>query len=417
MSLLLHRRFLSALVLLVVVLDGTVPHAAGQPVPASAVWARAWPMVGHDPQQTARGASVGPLRPHLLWSYRGLQGPPIVGPDGSVYAWTRGGIVALTAAGRRRWMVPAEEFLGGPPALGSDGLVRVNGELSAMSGTLPPGSAPHMAIFALAPTGRRLWTIRALPWATMPPQSVPFSKGAAPLVTAANMLYVPFGGPAVQPGANLGVEVITPAGVPLRRLLAGWAGTIAVARDGTVYEIGGDLQGHTAVLASRTDDVLWWSHPVTYDQYGAVLVGHQSTIYASDGTGFGQADAGEIIAYSASGRLLWRLRTAGVAALAERADGTGVSAISLRGRSLWRHALGHAPATVNALPSLVVDARGRVYVGTGDGLVRTLAPNGTLLWTLRAGGPTRIGASPALALGPDGALLIVGTDAVLRLYR
>ena len=281
-----------------------------------------------------------------------------------------------------------------------------------------------MAIFALSPTGRRLWTIRALPWATMPPQSVPFSKLVPPLVSAANVLYVPFVGPAVQPGANLGVEVITPAGVPLRRLLAGWAGTIAVARDGTVYEVGGDLQGHTAVLASRTDGVLWWSHPVTYDQYGAVLVGHQSTVYASDGTGFGQADAGEIIAYSASGRLLWRLRTAGVAALAERADGTvvaadgnGVSAISPRGRRLWRHALGHAPATVNVLPTLVVDARGRVYVGTGDGMVRALAPNGILLWTLRAGGPTRLGASPSLALGPDGALLVVGTDGVLRLYR
>src|SRR3954467_14956574 len=111
MSLLLHRRILSAFVLLIVVLDIAAPQAAGQPTPASAVWAHAWPMVGHDPQQTARSAGVGPLHPHLLWSYRGLQGPPLVGPDGSVYAWTRGGIVALTAASRRRWMVPAEEFL------------------------------------------------------------------------------------------------------------------------------------------------------------------------------------------------------------------------------------------------------------------------------------------------------------------
>jgi outer membrane protein assembly factor BamB len=393
-------------------------------MPSSVLWARSWPMVGHDPQQTARGASVGPLRPHLLWAYRGVLGPPVVGPDGSVYGWTRGGLIALTAAGRRRWTAPAEEFLGGPPALGPDGLVRVNGELRAASGTQPSGSVPHMAIFALSRTGRRLWTIRALPWATMPPQGVPLSKGVAPLVTVANLLYVPFVGPVIRPGLNNGVEVVSPTGAPLRRLLAGWAGPIAVARDGTVYEVGGDSQGHTAVLATRTDGVLRWHHPVAYAQPGSVLIGRIGTVYASDGTGFGQTDVGEVNAYSASGRLLWRLRTTGVAAMAERddgtlliADGSGVSAIGPRGTHLWHRALGHAPMGVYAPPSLVVDAGGRAYVGTGDGLVRALAPNGTPLWTLRAGGPTRLGTIPSLALGPAGALVVVGTDGVLRLYR
>ena len=73
--------------------------------------------------------------------------------------------------------------------------------------------------------------------------------------------------------------------------------------------------------------------------------------------------------------------------------------------------------TVYAPPSLVVDADGRAFVGTGDGMVRALAPNGTLLWTLRAGGPTRLGAIPSLALGPADTLVVVGTDGVLRLYR
>jgi hypothetical protein len=94
------------------------------------------------------------------------------------------------------------------------------------------------------------------------------SKGEAPLVTAANVLYVPFVSPVYRPGANNGVEVIAPTGVPLRRLLAGWSGPLTVARDGTVYEIGGDSQGHAAVLASRTDGVLWWRRPVAYNQWG-----------------------------------------------------------------------------------------------------------------------------------------------------
>jgi outer membrane protein assembly factor BamB len=178
------------------------------------------------------------------------------------------------------------------------------------------------------------------------------------------------------------------------------------------------------VLASRTDGVLWWRHPVAYNQWGNVLVGRHGTVYASDGLGLGQTDAGEITAYSVSGRLRWRLRTAGVAALAERADGTvlaadasGVSALSSGGRRLWQRALGRPPTTPYSSPSIAVDVLGRAYVGTGDGMVRALAPSGTLLWTLRAGGPTRFGAIPSLALGPDGALLVAGTDAVLRLYR
>jgi outer membrane protein assembly factor BamB len=211
--------------------------------------------------------------------------------------------------------------------------------------------------------------------------------------------------------------------VPLQRQLAGWVGPIAVARDGTVYEIGGN-QAYTAVLASRADGMLLWRRPVTYAEPGSVLIGLQGTVYASDATWFGPDDAGEVVACSASGRLLWRQRTAGLAALTERADGSvlaadgsGVSALSPRGTRLWRRALGHVPAAVYAPPSLVVDASGRAYAGTADGLVHALAPNGTILWTLHAGGPTRGGASPSLALGPAGALLVVGTDGVLRLYR
>jgi outer membrane protein assembly factor BamB len=354
--------------------------------------------------------------------------PPTIAVDaaGRAYVGSSDGTVrAIAPNGSLLWtlQVGGPTRLGDTPsiALGPDGLLRVTGELPAASGTFPPHNVPHIAIFALSSTGRRLWTIRSLPWSTMP-QSVPFSKGVAPLVTAANVLYVPFVGPVYTPGQNDGVEVIAPTGVPLRRLLAGWVGPIAVARDGTVYEVGGN-QEYTAVLATHADGGLWWHHPVAYAQAGSVLISRQGTVYASDATWFGPDDVGAITAYSASGRLLWR-RAAGLAALAERADGmllaadgSGVSALGPRGRRLWQRALGHVPASVYAQPSLVVDASGRAYAGTADGLVHALAPNGTILWTLRTGGPTHSGASPSLALGPDGALRVVGTDGVLRLYR
>lgn len=385
-------------------------------------------MVGHDAQRTARGTSVGPAHPHLLWTYRGLAGPPLIGPDGSVYSWGTGGLSALTALGQRRWTVTAQEYFGGPAALGPDGMVRVSGELPMTSGTPTPGTypytGPHMAIFALLSQGQRPWTIRTLPWATVP-QSVPFSKGQAPLVTSANLLYVPFVGPVYGPGQNNGVEVISPGGTPLRRLLPGWSGTIALGRDGTVYEVGSDSQGHAAVLASRADGALRWSHPATYAGWGDVLIGRAGAVYVSDGAGLGRSDSGDVAAYTPRGRLLWhRQIRGGTAALAERSDGiilvatgAGLTALSPHGTRLWERALGAPPTTVKMPPSLAVDAAGRAYVGSGDGLIRAIAPTGTLLWTLRAGSPAQRGDVPSLALGPAGVLAVTATDGVLRLYR
>lgn len=417
-------RYSGAVLLLFLALAPAGTWAARPAAPLLAPSAQAWLMVGHDPQRTARSASIGPLHPRLLWAYRGVYGPPLISRDGSVYGWGKAGLIALTAAGQRRWTIPAQEFLGGPAALGPDGALRVNGELPAASGKLPAASEPHMSIFALSARGQRLWAIRALAWATVP-QSVPFSKGEAPLVTAANLLYVPLVGPVYRPGENNGVEVVSAAGAPLRRLLPGWSGTIAVGHDGSLYEVGGDSQGHNALLAARADGAPQWSHPAAYDWWGDVLIGQQGTVYASDGTGLGRGDIGEVMAYTPAGRLRWRVQFhGGVAALAERDDGiilvatgTVLTALNAHGTRLWRLALGSPLRNIETPPALAVDAVGHLYVGTGDGDVRIVAPNGTLLGRFSTGGPSRDGSVPALALGPAGDLAVTGTDGVLRLYR
>ncbi|HVC79949.1 MAG TPA: hypothetical protein VNL35_05525, partial [Chloroflexota bacterium] len=165
----------------------------GAPNAAGPVWEAGWPMVGHDPQQTSRSPGLGPLSPHLLWTYRGMVSPVIVGPDGTVYGWTAHSLTALAAGGKQRWSVPAREDFGGPPALGSDGLLCGSGDLTGTSGTRSV-FRPIVALFAVSPQGKQVWAIRSLPWATVP-ESVPFSKGVSPIVTAANLLYVPFVGP------------------------------------------------------------------------------------------------------------------------------------------------------------------------------------------------------------------------------
>jgi outer membrane protein assembly factor BamB len=296
--------------------------------------------------------------------------------------------------------------------------------LPAPSGTGQSAGDPHVAIFVLSPRGQQGWSIRALPWATVP-QSVPFSKGEAPLITTAGLLYVPFVGPVYGPGQNNGVEVVSPAGVPLRRLLPGWSCTIAVAPDGILYAVGGDSQGHTAVLASRADGTIWWSDPASYEQWGSLLIGQHGMVYASVGSGYGASDTGEVLAYMRTGRLAWRFSaTAGMAALAQRADGTllladarGLSAIGPRGTRRWYRPLGETQPSSWLPPSLVVDSLGRAYVGRSDGMIRAIAPDRRLLWSLRAGGPADGSAVPMIALGPGGLLLVTGTDGVLRVYR
>jgi outer membrane protein assembly factor BamB len=166
-------------------------------------------MVGHDPQHTNRSASTGPLTPHLLFTFPGPCSTPLIGPDGSLYSWCPQGLTALTASGRRQWIAPLSPIEGGPPALSPGGLVLAN----ANSGRT---MYRHLFIVALAETtGQQRWKVDTLPWA---PQlnNVPNSKGRAPLVTAANVLYVPFLGPG---HANAGVEMFAPTGRPLQRLL------------------------------------------------------------------------------------------------------------------------------------------------------------------------------------------------------
>jgi outer membrane protein assembly factor BamB len=129
------------------------------------------------------------------------------------------------------------------------------------------------------------------------------------------------------------------------------------------------------------------------------------------------------VAYTSSGRRLWRLQTSdGAVTLAERLDGTllvastsGLTALTPNGTRLWQRSFVPSTGTIvrfSGLPALAVDAAGRTYIGSGDGLVRAIGPDGTLLWTL--GAPNSRGA-PSIALGPTGQL-VIASDA-LRVYR
>jgi len=308
--------------------------------------------------------------------------------------------------------VPLSRIEGGPPALTPNGLVLVNGR-----------DASGQAIAAVTAAGRRSWTVHALPWTTGI-RSVPNSKDLAPLVTATGLLYMPFVGPDLNGrGDNQGMEVVSSTGTPLRVLQPGVPANVAVARDGTVYELGG-RGTHDALMALTPTGARRWTQPLGFAYGPGLLVGQGGTIYVADGTGVGPGQAAEVAAYTPEGRRRWRLHTAdGAATLAERADGavlvataTSLSAVSPQGKRMWRRTLGRltrAAAAAPTLPSLAVDVAGRVYVGSSDGMVRAIGSDGALLWTVRVGGP----GPSSLALGADGRLVVAGTDGHLRVYR
>ncbi len=371
--------------------------------PTPAAWAQGWSMVGHDPQQTGRSLSMVRLHPRLIFIYTDDRcGAPLVDGAGDIYAWCGQGLTALTRTGQRRWRVTLAQSEGGPPALASNGLVLANAN-DGLTGYR------HQFIIALAAaTGQQRWIVHSLPWAAALGADVPNSKGAAPLVTAANLLYVPFLGPSPYHG----IGVFGPTGQSLRRLGPPAVPTaMATAPDGTLYDSSGN-----ELIALAPGGAVRWQRP---SYANAILVGARGTVYTADGTnGVG--------AYASNGQLLWRRATGDeIMSLAERADGTvlalgrtGLSAISPAGRRAWRRPLGRLLRTPSARPpTLAVDAAGRVYLGSDDGVVRAIAPDGTLLWTLLAGGPTSAGDTPSISLGPAGTLVVAGTDGRLRVYQ
>ncbi|MGH2390935.1 MAG: hypothetical protein ACRDIE_22270, partial [Chloroflexota bacterium] len=178
--------------LLLVSFMPTAVYASKTTAARTTSWARAWPMVGHDPRRTNRGPSVGPLHPRILFTYRDDCSSPIIGADSRIYSWCARTLTALDAAGHVRWTVPGGESEGSPPALAPDGMARANGALTGP--TIPRTLRDQsLAVFAVTSQGRLAWTVWSLPWSKDAP-GLPFSKGMPPLVTSSGLLYMPLVG-------------------------------------------------------------------------------------------------------------------------------------------------------------------------------------------------------------------------------
>ncbi len=355
-------------------------------------------MVGHDPQRTNRSPETGPVYPHLLRTIKRALSNPVVGPDGTIYAWARRALVAVDASDRRLWRYRASQGFGGPPVLAPNGSV---GVVALPVNVVDP---KRSSILIITHDGRL----------TKQTEGVGFSKNAAPLVDGIGDIYFPIAGPDLVRGNPYGELVVTSTGSGAQKLLLQQhsVDAIAEAHDGTLYALVRDYKnggGGELVALDTAGRELW----TRLESNSTLLLGRQGTVYTAGGT--------TIVAYTPTGRRIWRrVESRGALALAERADGTvlvagsrWLDAFTPKGKRVWRAQVGRS--SYYQSPALAVDSNGTAYAATGDGRLDVIARNGRRLDSLSIGPSTQYG-SLAIEIGPDGKLILTDTNGYLRVY-
>jgi outer membrane protein assembly factor BamB len=312
-----------------------------------------WPAMRHDVRNT--GASPLPGRdpggrPWAFRTQRGIFATPAVAADGTVYIGSADDVLyALAPEGTERWRFTTDGIIDTAPALLPD----------------EPGVGPTLVVGSGDETMYRLRVDPAL------------GEGARSVWT-------------FRPTLDLAGE----------QLVAWWEGSPTVGPDGTVY------QGNTGggAYAVRPDGSQRWAHATGNAVWTVPAIGPDGTTY------WGSLDL-VVRAVDSGGEELWRRTTLGFVASspALSTDGTlfvgsfdgRLYALDARsGDVRWSVATGDH---VYSSPALVEDQDGRlqlVVVGSTDGVLYGIRPDGGVAWSYDTGAPIR--SSPALGRTPDG---------------
>jgi len=133
------------LVLAILCVASAVFASAGAIVPsASASGAPEWPMLGSNAAHTGRSQYAGPTTAPTHWKWSAapslytFYSSPVIGADGTVYAYDRSSLRAIRPNGTLRWTSHFAEWgVAASPALASDGTIYLttgNGMLYAVDG-------------------------------------------------------------------------------------------------------------------------------------------------------------------------------------------------------------------------------------------------------------------------------------------
>ncbi len=339
-----------------------------------------------------------------LW--QGLAGSsitcaPVVGPDGAVYVGSTDGYFhAFNADGSRRW--PAVN-LGERAQDTSAAVLAPDGTLYFGTSASTLGNDGKVLAYDSA-TGQRKWEF------VIPNAAAGASANNAVALGADGTLYV-FCAAATASSSRL--VALTDQGT---RAVQRWVAAVpgpsyaspVVAPDGTVY-LGSDdaAGGHRFYAFDGATGAVKWSAPTDNAVYTAAALDAAGNLY------YGTLTSGRLYSRTPAGALRWTYTGGSVGTSSSPAlspDGRTVyfggydsklhAVDSATGAGRWTFPLGKE---VRA-SSPAVDSNGVVYIGSYDGLLYGVNPDGTLKRTWSTGSIVR--SSPAIS----GTTLYVGSN-------
>ncbi len=332
------------------------------PVPARSPW----PEVRRDRRNTGwspiRARYRPGDRPWHLSTAKGIFSTPVIGADGTVYAGSADrSFYAVGADGHVRWRFRTGGIIDSAAVLG-----RRDPELGASTVTFGSGDEN---LYRLRRTNRDIARKRRVLWRFTPPQ---------------------------PPGQG--------------QLVNWWEGNVVLGPDGTLYA--GNTGG--GVYALNPDGTQKWSFPTGNAVWSAVAIGDDGRLFF---------DSLDLFIYAADrdGEQAWSKPTVGFNASSPAigSDGTvyvgsfdsNVYALDPdTGLERWRLT---TDDHVYSSPALAEDPSGRttaVFVGSTDGGLYAITPNGKLLWRYETGDPLRSSPVVGRAPGGRGEIVYVGSS-------
>ncbi len=326
------------------------------PVSASGLADSPWPMFRQNSLHSGRSLYTGPEMPQLKWSFTTggvVRSSPAIGADGTIYAGSNDGrVYAMNPDGTEKWSFGTGGWVTSSPAIGSDGTIYVGSRDGRLYAVNPDGTEKWSFT-----TGGSVWSSPAIE-----------GDGTICFGSDDGRLY------AIDAD---GIEKwnLTTGGLVRSSPAIGSDGTIYLGSRATLYAVTLDgKQKWTAKTPNRNPNP---SMPGGYVR-SSPAIGAGGTIYAG-------CDAG----YMTRSSMIF----------ATDPDRTHIV------YTKWWSSIGG----LYTLSSPAIGARGTIYVGSVDGKVYALNPDGRQKWSFTIGG----GVESSLAIGADGTIYVGSDDGKL----
>ncbi len=341
-----------------------------------------WPSFGKDYGNTRKTDLGAPTNGSVRWQYTyggRTFSSPIVGPDGTIYYGSPGGVVAVWPNGTRRWLNWTNQYstAWSAPALSADGKLYIIAN---------PQDAILLALDAS--NGALLWSL--------------YLGGtnvrSSPAIGPDGRIYVTNGevSPISQTGGYL--YCINPDGtVAWRRYLDTEANSIpAFGPDGTIY-----VGSARHLNAIHPDGTILWRYPTFYPVQGTI-------VYVNNRIFFTSWDA-VLRCVNPSGQLLWHVIIGGIIETGVATDGQRVYVCSnqgelrcytINGALQWRASI----AARNSTPAIGSDGTIYLIAANRVGVYAINPQNGLTRWVYFLNLSTPY-SSPAI--GGDGTVYVL----------